>query len=105
MESCKSLKFFNFNKSLLSLSPIESSLFPCYNSPLNLEKDKTEYIVAFVSKFAKKYKLSEKEAFNYLDRFKAVDFLERQYNIAHTLSFSQMVSDVAFFCRKNGGGL
>ncbi|WP_277291971.1 DUF3791 domain-containing protein [Treponema berlinense] len=53
----------------------------------------------------KKYKLSEKEAFNYLDRFKAVDFLERQYNIAHTLSFSQMVSDVAFFCRKNGGGL
>ncbi|MCI5541360.1 MAG: DUF3791 domain-containing protein [Treponema berlinense] len=97
------MKFFNFNKSLLS--PIESSLFPCYNSPLNLEKDKTEYIVAFVSEFAKKYKLSEKEAFNYLDRFKAVDFLERQYNIAHTLSFSQMVSDVAFFCRKNGGGL
>ncbi len=54
MESCKRLKFFNFNKSLLSLSPIESSLFPCYNSPLNLEKDKTEYIVAFVSEFAKK---------------------------------------------------
>lgn len=97
------MKFFNFNKSLLS--PIESSLFPCYNSPMNLEKDKTEYIVAFVSEFAKKYKLSEKEAFNYLDRFKAVDFLERQYNIAHTLSFSQMVSDVAFLCRKNGGGL
>lgn len=103
MESCKRLKFFNFNKSLLS--PIESSPFPWYNSPMNLEKDKTEYIVAFVSEFAKKYKLSEKEAFNYLDRFKAVDFLERQYNIAHTLSFSQMVSDVAFFCRKNGGGL
>lgn len=36
---------------------------------MNLEKDKTEYIVAFVSEFAKKYKLSEKEAFNYLDRF------------------------------------
>lgn len=55
MESCKRLKFFNFNKSLLSLSPIESSLFPCYNnSPMNLEKDKTEYIVAFVSEFAKK---------------------------------------------------
>lgn len=99
------MKFFNFNKSLLFLSPIESSPFPWYNSPMNLEKDKTEYIVAFVSEFAKKYKLSEKEAFNYLDRFKAVDFLERQYNIAHTLSFSQMVSDVAFFCRKNGGGL
>lgn len=58
MESCKRLKFFNFNKSLLSLSPIESSLFPCYNSPMNLEKDKTEYIVAFVSEFAKKYKPS-----------------------------------------------
>ena len=54
MESCKRLKFFNFNKSLLS--PIESSLFPCYNSPMNLEKDKTEYIVAFVSEFSKKYK-------------------------------------------------
>lgn len=74
MESCKRLKFFNFNKSLLSLSPIESSLFPCYNSPMNLEKDKTEYILAFVSEFEKKYKLSEKEAFNYLDRFKTVGF-------------------------------
>ncbi len=72
---------------------------------MNLEKDKTEYIVAFVSEFAKKYNLSAKETFNYLDRFKAVDFLERQYSIAHTLSFSQMVSDVAVFCRKNGGRL
>lgn len=44
---------------------------------MNLENDKTEYIVAFVSEFAKKYNLSAKEAFNYLDRFKAVDFLER----------------------------
>lgn len=58
MESCKRLKFFNFNKSLLFLSPIESSPFPWYNSPMNLEKDKTEYIVAFVSEFAKKYQLS-----------------------------------------------
>lgn len=77
----------------------------------NFEKSKYEgsysrpfrpdYTIAI---FPKKYS-DEKEAFNYLDRFKAVDFLERQYNIAHTLSFSQMVSDIAVFCRKNGGGL
>lgn len=69
------------------------------------EKDKIEYIVFIVDDFAKKHGLSAKESFNYLDRFKAIDFLERKYKIAHTLSFSEMLENIAEFCRKNGGTL
>ncbi len=69
------------------------------------QKDKTEYIVYAVDEFAKKYGLTPKEAFNYLDHFKAIDFLDRQYNIAHTLSFSEMVENLSLLCRKNGGKL
>lgn len=65
--------------------------------------DKAEYIVQLVSEFGKKYNLTSKEAFNYLDRFNGIDFLDRQYNIAHTLSFSEMVNNLSLFCRKNGG--
>ena len=40
-------------------------------------KDKIEYTVALVSDFAKKYSLSTTQAFNYLDRFNAIDFVNQ----------------------------
>lgn len=57
-------------------------------------KDKIEFIVALVSDFAKKYSLSTTQAFNYLDRFNAISHLDQHYNIAHTLSFSEIIDDL-----------
>lgn len=71
----------------------------------NITKDKIEYTVALVSDFAKKYSLSETDAFNYLDKFEAISFIDEHYNVAHTLSFEEMVENVAIYCRKNGGAL
>ena len=60
-------------------------------------KDKIAYTVALVCDFAKKYSLSTTQAFNYLDRFNAIDFVNQHYNIAHTLAYSEMVDTLASY--------
>ncbi len=67
--------------------------------------DKLEWIVIFVWEFAKKYGLDLKRAFNYLSRFKGIDFVDRNYGYVHTQSFVSMVDDISEYCRKNGGDL
>ena len=68
-------------------------------------KDKIEYAVSLVSDFAKKHSLSTTQAFNYLDRFNAISLLEQHYNVAHTLSFSEMLDTLSFYCKDHGGNL
>ncbi len=46
-----------------------------------------------------------KQAFNYLSRFKAIDFIDRHYGFVHTQSFNSMVDELAAYCQKNGGKL
>ena len=68
-------------------------------------KDKIEYTVALVSDFAKKHSLSTTQAFNYLDRFNVIDFINQHYNIAHTLAFTEIVDDLSLYCKNHGGNL
>lgn len=63
------------------------------------------YIVAVISDFAEHYGLSTPQAYRYLARYKGIEFLEDFYDVEHTLSFEDVVSDVALYCRKNGGSL
>ena len=63
------------------------------------------YIVAVISDFAEHYGLSTPQAYRYLARYKGIEFLEEFYDVEHTLSFEDVVSDVALYCRKNGGTL
>ena len=50
-------------------------------------QNKAEYIVIFISEFARRFSLSAVQAYRYLNRYKAIDFLDEQYNVAHTQSF------------------
>lgn len=68
-------------------------------------KDKIEYVVSLVNDFAKKYSLSTTQAFNYLDRFNAIELLEQHYNIAHTLAFSEVIDALSSYCKDHGGNL
>ena len=70
-----------------------------------LTKNKAEYLIIFVNEFALRYKLSSVQAYRYLARFKAINFLIEQYNIAHTQGFESMVSDMAAYCRRHGGAI
>lgn len=67
--------------------------------------DVAEYIVIFVSETAKRYNLSEIQAYRYLRRHKAIEFIENQYDIAHTLSFNDMIDAAMSICQRNGGKL
>lgn len=68
-------------------------------------KDKVEWTVIFVLEFGRKYGLTMKQAFNYLSRFKGIEFIDRHYWYAHTQSFASMVDDVAEYCHRRGGAL
>lgn len=68
-------------------------------------KDIAEYLVIFVSEFSKKYKMNNTSAFNYLRQFKAIEFLIKYYNYAHTQSFDTIIDEISSYCKRNGGQL
>ncbi|MBR3497331.1 MAG: DUF3791 domain-containing protein [Prevotella sp.] len=67
--------------------------------------NKAEYIVIFISEFARRYGLSAAQAYRYLNRYKAINFLDEHYNVAHTQSFEDMEQNMAGYCQRQGGAL
>lgn len=66
-------------------------------------KDKVEYIIIFVQEFARRHSLTMRQAYNYLRRFRGIDFIDRHYGVAHTQSFRDMVEDITDYCHRQGG--
>ena len=66
---------------------------------------KVSYIVAIISDFAERFGLTTPQAYRYLALYKGIDFLDEFYDVEHTLSFDDVVKDVALLCRNNGGAL
>ena len=69
----------------------------------DLIKNQIRYTVACVNEFAQSKSLSKVQAFSYLIEHKAMDFLAEFYDVEHTLSFDDVVSDMTAVCQKNGG--
>ncbi len=67
--------------------------------------EKIERTLIFVAEFGRKFGLTVKQAFNYLTRYKSIDFIDRHYDYVHTQSFQSMVSDIAEYCHRKGGEL
>lgn len=63
------------------------------------------YIVASISEFAKAHSLTPRDACNYLQRFRGLEFLSLHYEAEHLLSFDDTVADLTRVCHNNGGGL
>ena len=70
-----------------------------------LQKNMIDYFVICINEFADRYRLTAKEAFEYLYEFQGLKFLENFYNIQHTLSFDDTVDSLTIVCRDNGGNL
>ena len=68
-------------------------------------QNKAEYIVIFITEFARRFGLSAAQAYRYLNRYKAIKFLDEHYNVAHTQSFEDMVQNMAVYCQRHGGAL
>lgn len=63
------------------------------------------YTVACVSEFAQRHNLKEKEAFCFLFKYKAIEFIKENYEIEHTLSLDDALEDMLMICKQNGGTL
>lgn len=68
-------------------------------------QDKIQYIVALIAEFAKRYNLTEAQAFRYLQQYNALDVCERHYEYIHTQSFASNVEDISAYCKRMGGAL
>ena len=68
-------------------------------------RDILEYIVAVVSEFAKRFNLTDTQAYRYIRNHRGVSFIEENYGIIHTLDFDEAVDSVALYCRRAGGKL
>lgn len=71
----------------------------------NLEHNKLDYIVAIISDFAKKFSLTNSQAYRYLNNYNGIDFLDRNYDVEHIYSYDDIVEDVSIFCHNKGGAL
>ena len=71
----------------------------------NLLDRQIYFSIACVSEFAKRHGISEKEAFAFLERYDAMQFLKEFYEVEHTLSFDDVVDDMERICMNNGGYL
>lgn len=70
---------------------------------MSKERKKINYTVACVSEFANRHQMRQKEAFQFLFKYKAIEFLKENYDIEHTLSFEDAIDGMLLICRKNGG--
>ena len=70
-----------------------------------MASDKVQYLVALIAEFAAHYGISTKEAVQYLQRYKALDLYNRQYNYLHTQSFESNIRDISTYCQRMGGTL
>ena len=69
------------------------------------ETNKLKYTIALIAEFADRFGIGEKQAYNYLSRFKGLAHLFAFYHVIHTQSFDDAVDMMIQVCAHNGGGL
>ena len=66
-------------------------------------RDKIEYTMLCINKFAKAKELTAQQACSYLYDFKGLHFLDTAYPVESTLSSRIVVEDLHSVCKRNGG--
>lgn len=66
-------------------------------------KDIAEYIFFIIDEFASKFSLTEHQAYRYIKNYGALEFIEDNYGIMHTLDDMEIVESIALFCKRKGG--
>ena len=68
-------------------------------------RDIVEYMVVLTRSFARRYDISEAEAYRYLRQYGAIALAHEYYDVMHTQSFDDMVQSLTLFCQRRGGTL
>lgn len=61
------------------------------------------YIIICISEFAKQKSIKIKDAYEYLKKYKGLDFLKECYEAEHTVSLNDAIADLTEICKRNGG--
>ena len=69
------------------------------------EKNIINYIVICINEFAKRFKMTSKEAYLYLRNFKGIEFLKENYEAEHTVGLDDAIDDLKQVCVNNGGDI
>lgn len=69
------------------------------------ENNRLKYTIALIAEFASRFGIGERQAYNYLARFKGLAHLSSYYDVIHTQSFDDAVDVMVKVCGYNGGGL
>ena len=67
------------------------------------QRKQVNYVVVCVNEFARKKRLSIRDAFQYLYQHKGIAFLADCYDAEHTLSLDDAIDDLTTVCQNNGG--
>lgn len=67
--------------------------------------NRIEYVICCVGAFAEKFNISNADAYAYLNKYGAVNFLIDCYAAEHTLSIDNAVEDMKYICLKKGGDI
>ena len=71
----------------------------------NLVIDKIEYLILLVAAFANRCKVSEAQAYRYLNEYGAFSLCDKHYDIMHTLSVEDNIESLQSYCQRKGGTL
>ena len=77
----------------------------CLNTYMYSVKDIAEYIVVLIHAFARRFSMSEAQAYRYLRQYGAIKVAHDFYDVMHTQPFDDMVESLASYCRRKGGVL
>ena len=69
------------------------------------QDNKIDFIVVCINDYADKHHIHYVDSFNYLSQYGALDFIEKYYDVEHTLPFQDVLEDMSAICRQHGGTL
>ncbi|MDD2595632.1 MAG: DUF3791 domain-containing protein [Bacteroidales bacterium] len=68
-----------------------------------LERNILEYLICCIGAFAIRFGLANSDAYVYLKQHGGISYLYDFYDVEHTFSIEDSVSDVVKICSNNGG--
>ena len=66
-------------------------------------RKQVNYTVSCIHEFARRKKISQRDAYLFLQQYQGISFLNEFYDVEHTLSMNDAMDDLETVCRKNGG--
>jgi len=69
---------------------------------MNARKE-SDYFIMILNTIAKRYGIAIYEAYEYIQKYQGIKFLQEFYDVEHTLNTDDVVDDVLAICNENGG--